>query len=154
MKLMDEIILAPRAWPSSVEPETNNAMTTVIANAGNAGETRPFPGRGRWIVPPPKRTVRRLPAASLLLPVTPQNRSRLRALRQAEMKAWKERPRATPAPPDPRDNLTVERERRDRRAFAFVAFLAVATVAASLWKSTSFLEIWMGFVHLLRHVVG
>jgi hypothetical protein len=154
MKLMDEIILAPRAWPSSVEPETHNAMTTVTINVGNAGGSRLSPGRGRWVVSPPHRPARRLPAASLLLPVTPQNRSRLRALRQAEMKAWNAPPPAALAGNSPRHAPALEQERRDRRAFGFVALLAVATVAVSLWKSASVVEIWAGLLHLLRYMVG
>ena len=98
--------------------------------------------------------MRQLPAISVHLPVTPQNRSRLRALRQAELAAWNAAAEAGFDTADGRRREAVEKERRDLRAFGLVAIMAVATVMISLSKTSYFAEGWTSLVHLVRHWIG
>jgi hypothetical protein len=130
-------------------------MTTLIAKSIGAGESS-LPRRAPNVLTrlALKKSGRSLRAVSVHVPVTPENRSRLRAMRQAELAAWNattevgfdtghfERMEAT------------EKERRDLRAFGLIAALALATVSISLLKSPAFVEQWTGIVNFLRQLVG
>jgi len=133
---------AARAVKCGTENERTD-MTNVIA--------KPLivPANQAW-----KKSARPMPVASLGMPVTPQNRSRLRALRQAEMAAWNATAGAGFDTGQFERTQVVEKERRDLRAFGLIATLAITTVMISLLKSSAFVEQWTGFVNLVRQLIG
>jgi hypothetical protein len=98
-----------------------------------------------------RKPARDFPVITLDLPVTPENRSRLRALRQAEMKAWSASNKAGFDTGTFERRQVVEKERRDLRAFGLIALLAVATVAITLLKSSAFAET---FASVVRQLFG
>ena len=151
--LSNSSIFPPRPQPSSVELKPRNDMTETIAKPLNTG-LPPHTERNLPFVMAFKKTSRPLPTVSGHVPVTPENRSRLRVLRQAEMAAWT----ATTAVGFDTGHFertqTDEKERRDLRTFGWIATLAVATVTISLLKSSAVAESWAGFVSLVRQLIG
>jgi hypothetical protein len=105
-------------------------------------------------MPPTSKPARDFPVITLDLPVTPENRSRLRALRQAEMKAWNASNHAGFDTGTFERRQVAEKERRDLRAFGLIAAMAVAIVAITLLKSSAFGPSLAGLVNLVRQLFG
>lgn len=95
-------------------------------------------------------TPRRWPATSLRLPVTPQNQTRLRVLRQAELAAWNASATAGFDTGQFERRRIIERERRDLRIFGLIALLAMAIAAVGLLKSAAFAEQWAGAANFIQ----
>ena len=129
-------------------------MTNTVAKPLNFGPPRRQTGRPVPVVLALKKTDRRLPVVSVHVPVTPENRSRLRVMREAEMAAWNATTEAGFDTGHFERTQTVEKERRDLRAFGLIATLAVATVTIGLLKSSAFVQQWTGFVNFVRHLLG
>ena len=117
-----------------------------------------FPQRGLSRPAPVTRRERKparpFPAISQHVPVTSQNRSYLRAIRQAEMEAWNASADAGFDTGHFERKQAAEKERRDLRAFGLIALMAVATVTIGLLRSSVFVEKWAGFVSFVRHLLG
>jgi hypothetical protein len=101
-----------------------------------------------------KKSGRPLRAVSGRVPVTPENRSRLRVMRQAELAAWNATTEVGFDTGHFERMETAEKERRDLRAFGLIATLAVITVTVSLLKSSAFLGQWTGFMSFVRQLIG
>ena len=146
-----------RARAAGVKYGTENErsiMTNVTVKPLNPGR----PQRNTRHIAPANRawmkSVRPLPAISLHVPVTPQNRSRLRALRQAEMAAWNATADTGFDTAHTVRKQAAVKERRDLLAFGLIALMAVTTVAISLVKSSVLTEGWAGLVHFVHQLLG
>ena len=97
---------------------------------------------------------RPLPSSSLRVPVTPANRSFLRELRAAEMRAWHNpsvggtHAAAAAGPCDSR------RERKERFSFAMIVALTLTLAGVVLAQSTSVTQQYAHLVSLVRHFLG
>ncbi len=129
-------------------------MTNAVAKPLNFHQPRRLAARTAPLVLSLKKPGRPLPAVSDHVPVTPENRSRLRRLREAELAAWNATADAGFDTGHFERTQTVEKERRDLRAFGLIATLAVVTVTISLLKSSAFVEQWTGFINFVRQLVG
>ena len=95
------------------------------------------------------------PAFSLRLPVTPENRVRLRALRQAELRAWN-----LAFEPDTNAALRAEVNRalcegqRESQLFAGVMVVTVAALVIGALASLHFVQHHPDFVALVRRLLG
>lgn len=146
-----------RAPAAAVKCGTENEridMTNAVAKPMNFGLPRHQTGRTVPAVLALKKTRRPLPAVSVQVPVRPENRSRLRVLREAEMAAWNATTEVGFDTGHFERTQTVEKERRDLRAFGLIAMLAVVTVTISLVKTTSFTEGWASLVHSLHRLLN
>jgi hypothetical protein len=96
-----------------------------------------------------------MPAPSLRLPVTPGNRNRLRALRQAELQAWNS---TTPDGANAALRAAVTRAAREgRREFRWLAgmiLVAAVAVAFGILVSFTFVQDNADFVALVRRLLG
>ena len=129
-------------------------MTNAAPKPLNFELPRRQTGRTVPVVLALKKPGRPLPAVSVHVPVTPKNRTRLRMMREAEMAAWNATTEAGFDTGHIERTQTVEKERRDLRAFGLIATLAVATVTISLLKSSAVAEGWAGFANFVRHLFG
>jgi hypothetical protein len=129
-------------------------MTNVIAKPLGFGLTRRHTARSVPASPVLKKPARQFPAISQHVPLTPHNRSYLRALRQAEMEAWNAGSNASFDTGQLERIQAAEKERRDLRAFGLIALMAVATVMISLWKTPAMAEGWSSFVHLVHQLIN
>lgn len=123
-------------------------MTDVIAKPLRAGLAR---RNSAPMFLAAKKPARDFPVITLDLPVTPENRSRLHALRQAEMKAWNATTESGFDTGHFERRQVVEKERRDLRAFGLVALMAIGTVMIVLFKSS---EQWGALVQFVRQLLG
>jgi len=101
-----------------------------------------------------RRPARPLPAISQQAPVTPQNRSYLRALREAEMEAWNASATAGFDTGHFERKRVVEKERRDLRVFGVIALMALATITIGFMKSSAFTEQLAGLLNLVQQWVN
>ncbi len=93
--------------------------------------------------------------SSVRLPVTPENRLHLRALRQAELQAWNRGPRTSV-------NAALRKEvaraaqghRYEFRAFAAVVFTAAVAITLGVLALARFLEQHADFVASVRQLLG
>ncbi len=93
--------------------------------------------------------------SSVRLPVTPENRSRLRALREAELQAWHRFPR-TGANAALREEVShaAQEGARESRLFAGLVIPAAVAVTLGMLASIRFIEEHAAFVMLVRQLLG
>ena len=115
------------------------------ANLPRRDLSHPVPGASR-----DRKPVRPFPAVSQHVPVTPQNRTYLRALREAEMQAWTASAGAGFDTGQFERKRVVEKERRDLRVFGVIALMALATVTIGFMKSSAFTEQLAGLLNLVQ----
>lgn len=145
-----------RARPAVVKRGTESesfAMTNLNPKAARNGT----PQRGSlWrspAVPPPRhrRPLRLSPARSLRLPVTPENRETLRALRAAEMQAWQTPPNSMPdATASPTQSLALRTRLRGLPIAAVAMALATLAFGAAVMLAFHLAWRWMDLLVLVR----
>ncbi|MBE0544493.1 MAG: hypothetical protein IH623_24400 [Verrucomicrobia bacterium] len=108
-------------------------------------------------VPPPRhrRPLRLSPARSLRMPVTPENRETLRALRAAEMQAWQTPPNSSPdAIASPTQSPSVKIRLRGMPITAVAMALVALALGAAVMLSFHLAWRWMDLVVLVRQWLG
>jgi hypothetical protein len=145
---------APAAAVKRGTENESTDMTDAVAKPLNLSLPRRNRARRVPVVLAMKQPGRQLPAVSVHVPVTPENRSRLRLLREVEMAAWSATTEAGFDTGHFERRQAVEKERRDLRAFGLIALMAVATVMVGLLKSSAFVEEWAGLVKYVRQLIG
>ena len=156
MELVAEHAHSP-APAAAVKCGTENErtdMTNIVAKPLHCGLPRRKLAFRAPVVRALKKPGHPLPAVSVHVPVTPENRSRLRALRQAELKAWNAAAAAGFDTGHFERRQAADQERRDLRAFGLVAVMAMAVAKIGLLKSSAFVEEWTDFVHYVRQLIG
>jgi len=92
------------------------------------------------------------------LPVLPQNRAYLKALRQAELAAWESARTASglssPSKPASVQLPSPGRDARETRWFALLTVLCGLTVGAELWSLTPAASHWHDFVEFVRRLLA
>jgi len=93
-----------------------------------------------------------MPAPSVRVPATRENRERLRRLREQELEAWKAvSPNAALPAKTPNARLT---QRGESRLFGIVATLAAAGLTIGMAASLEFVSQWHQLVSLIRTLLG
>ncbi|MCW5553746.1 MAG: hypothetical protein KIS67_16510 [Verrucomicrobiae bacterium] len=108
-------------------------------------------------VPSPRhrRPLRLSPARSLRLPVTPENRDTLRAMRAAEMQAWQTSPNSSPdAIASPLQSPAVKTRLRGLPITAVAMALAALALGAAVMLSLHLAWRWMDLLVLIRQWLG
>jgi hypothetical protein len=105
----------------------------------------------------PVRTANRklrlpLPAPSVRVPATRENRERLRRLRAQELAAWKTTNPHTALRAEPHSALAAQRS--ESRLFGIVAALAAAGLTIGLAAALDFVAHWNQFASLIRALLG
>jgi len=97
---------------------------------------------------------RPLPTLSLRVPVTSANRSYLRELRHAEMRAWQNR-RACHRPTSSSDVVSsLQREQRDLYTFGFIVALTMTLAGIVLAQSPHVTQQCAHWLNLVRQFLG
>ena len=146
--------LAPAAAVKCGTENEKPIMTEIIAKPLNLGLPQRRNKRTVPVVQTRKNPGRQLPAVSVHVPVTPENRSRLRALRRAEMEAWNATADTGFDTGNNERRQAGEKERRELRTFGLIALMAMTTVTISLLKTASITEEWAGFVRFVHQLLN
>lgn len=89
------------------------------------------------------------------MPVTPENRETLRALRAAEMQAWQTPPNSSPdAIASPTQSLAVKTRLRGVPITAVAVAMAALALGAAVMLSFHLAWRWMDLVVLVRQWLG
>lgn len=144
-----------RALPAAVKRGTESEsfdMTNLNPKPARNGTPWRPPA-----VPPPRhrRPLRLSPARSLRMPVTPENRETLRALRAAEMQAWQTPPNSSP---DAKASLMPAPAVKTRLRGSPITAVAMASAAlalgAAVMLSFHLAWRWMDLLVLVRQWLG
>ncbi len=129
----------------------------MIAELNSEGRNRPNRTHTRRASPGLAAVNRNPPrlGSSVRLPVTPENRLRLRKLREAELRAWNHTPR-TSANTALRTEVrhAAQHSRRELRVFAAIVLTTGVAVTLGVLASIRFVEQHSEFVAFVRQLLG
>lgn len=129
-------------------------MTTLNPSPANCGIKRRGPATLRPLVSAGQPAPRPLPSLSFRVPVTPANRSYLRELRAAELRAWHNPPvaRAQGAVNERSDES--HRERKELFSFAVIVALTLTLAGVVLAQSAGVTRQYEHLASFVRHFFG